>query len=89
MLDKNSACFLLLCIFKIQHNESDNYLRFYVARSISYGLSMKQSHFYSKNMILKWIDISCNLGSLEYLYRLHFLLKNYLHFKFKVYNFIS
>ena len=79
----------LLCILKIQHNEPDNYLRFHVARSISYSLSMKQSNFYSKNMILKWIDISCDLGSLEYFYRLHFLLKNYLHFKFKVHNLIS
>ena len=44
----------LLCILKIQHNnEPDNYLRFHVARSISYGLSMKQSNFYSKNMIIK------------------------------------
>ena len=47
----------LLCILKIQHNEPDNYLRFHVARSISYSLSIKQSNFYSKNMTLKWIDI--------------------------------
>ena len=36
----------LLCILKIQHKyEPDNYLRFHVARSVSYDLSMKQSNF--------------------------------------------